>query len=482
MTVNLMEEDHKNMSKEACEKGLNKDTFENQNEENFESGDEENSVDTDDKTVKSAGNLVDEIKRDFDESSNEDEFSDNVRDLEIDEPVSPPPCDPEDAPQLLISQNIEDLATEVVVESRKKMMEPSKIIQASKVYTKICTNKNNPSLNDIPKTVLRPTVSVSGPSLIPLTVSEMEADEEPSSPVSSSLHMSGGGVYTTDSFYYLDPIKEKQRCSVITKVPERKSFKKFENNSEQKIDDLVDFFSKNSSESSSRESVVCRIPQPTIKISDSLEITPITIKPIPFSKVGIMKRKLQTTSTIPEKRKCLNSEFPSNSKKHDSESDTISSKNDIILDCKLVINNDDSKKVKLVFDNGVSVQLSKQILKKSNLENHQTNKIRRKQMKKVPKSSEKSHEHNTKQEPNNIDLMQATQKTTNKMTDTNEENENKEVKENGSGNSNNYHKIPKQISNNNKIPGLHKLPSMICKPTFYTSLKRTKLICNEKEL
>jgi len=103
--MTVMEEDHKNMSKEVCEKGLNKDTFENQNEENFESGsDEEN---TDDKTVKSAGNLVDEIKRDFDECSNEDEFSDNVGDLEIDEPVSPPPCDPEDAPQLLISQNIE---------------------------------------------------------------------------------------------------------------------------------------------------------------------------------------------------------------------------------------------------------------------------------------------------------------------------------------------------------------------------------------
>merc|ERR1712198_802213 len=396
----------------------------------------ENSVDTDDKTVKSAGNLVDEIKRDFDECSNEDEFSDNVGDLEIDEPVSPPPCDPEDSPQLLISQNIEDLATEVVVESRKKMREPSKIIQASKVYTKICTNKNNPSLNDIPKTVLRPTVSVSGPSLIPLTVSEMEADEDTSSPVSSSLHMSGGGVYTTDSFYYLSPVKEKQRCSVITKVPERKYFKKFENNSEQKIDDLVDFFSKNSSESSSRESVVCKIPQPTIKISDSLEITPITIKPIPFSK-GIMKRKLQTTSTIPEKRKCLNSEFPSNSKKHDSESDTISSKNDkndIILDCKLVINNDDSKKVKLVFDNGVSVQLSKQILKKSNLENHQTNKIRRKQMKKVPKSSEKSHEHNTKQEPKNLDLImhEAGEKAASKMTDANDANENQEVKENGS--------------------------------------------------
>merc|ERR1712130_597338 len=98
--------------------------------------------------------------------------------------------------------------------------------------------------------------------------------------------------------------------------------------------------------------------------------TPITIKPIPFSKVGIMKRKLEKTAcSVPEKRKFLNQEIPSYSDKNDSESDTISpGKNDIILDCKLVISNNDNKKVKLVFENGVSVQLSKQVLKNSNLE------------------------------------------------------------------------------------------------------------------
>jgi len=482
------------MSKDICENSFYKDNFETQNEENFGSGDEDKTgdIDTDDKTSEHY-----KIKKDLDASDdevheNEDEVHENNGDLEIDEPVSPPPCDPEDAPQILISQNIEDLATEVVVESRKQMMKPQKIIQMPKVYSEICSNKTNPSLSDIPKTVLRPTINVSGPSLIPLTVSEMETDEETSAAGSSSLHMSGGGVYTTDSFYYLSPVKEKQRCSVITKVPERKECNDDENNPEQNIDDLVDFFSNNSSEkSSSRESVVCRFPQPTIKISDSLEITPITIKPIPFSKVGIMKRKLEKTAcSVPEKRKCLNQEIPSYSDKNDSESDTISpGKNDIILDCKLVISNNDNKKVKLVFENGVSVQLSKQVLKNSNLENHQTNKIRRKQLKKNPKSSEKADEQSTKQKPNiptsnpvQMHKEAVVEKSSHKMTDTNEFNEDKEVMNTGSGNSNNFYKIPKQITNNSKIPGLHKLPSMISKPTFYASLKRTKLTCNEKEL
>jgi len=483
------------MSKDICENSFYKDNFETQNEENFGSGDEDKTgdIDTDDKTSEHY-----KIKKDLDASDdevheNEDEVHENNGDLEIDEPVSPPPCDPEDAPQILISQNIEDLATEVVVESRKQMMKPQKIIQMPKVYSEICSNKTNPSLSDIPKTVLRPTINVSGPSLIPLTVSEMETDEETSAAGSSSLHMSGGGVYTTDSFYYLSSVKEKQRCSVITKVPERKECNNDENNPEQNIDDLVDFFSNNSSEkSSSRESVVCRFPQPTIKISDSLEITPITIKPIPFSKVGIMKRKLDKTAcSVPEKRKCLNQEIPSYSDKKNSESDTITpGKNDIILDCKLVISNNDNKKVKLVFENGVSVQLSKQVLKNSNLENHQTNKIRRKQLKKNPKSSEKTHERSTKQKPNiptgnpvvQMHKEAVVEKSSHKMTDTNEFNEDKEVMNTGSGNSNNFYKIPKQITNNSKIPGLHKLPSMISKPTFYASLKRTKLTCNEKEL
>ena len=54
--------------------------------------------------------------------------------------------------------------------------------------------------DDIPKTVYKPSSSSSRvPSLIPLTVSEI--DETETKLASQSLHMSGGGVYTTDSFY-----------------------------------------------------------------------------------------------------------------------------------------------------------------------------------------------------------------------------------------------------------------------------------------
>ena len=55
--------------------------------------------------------------------------------------------------------------------------------------------------DDIPKTVFKPSSSSSSkvPSLIPLTVSEI--DETESKLTSQSLHMSGGGVYTTDSFF-----------------------------------------------------------------------------------------------------------------------------------------------------------------------------------------------------------------------------------------------------------------------------------------
>ena len=54
---------------------------------------------------------------------------------------------------------------------------------------------------EIPKTVFKPSSSPSSkvPSLIPLTVSEI--DETESKLASQSLHMSGGGVYTTDSFF-----------------------------------------------------------------------------------------------------------------------------------------------------------------------------------------------------------------------------------------------------------------------------------------
>ena len=76
---------------------------------------------------------------------------------------------------------------------------------------------------EIPKTVFKPSSSSPSkvPSLIPLTVSEI--DETESKLASQSLHMSGGGVYTTDSFFSkcinknmfaeaMKFIKKKQNC------------------------------------------------------------------------------------------------------------------------------------------------------------------------------------------------------------------------------------------------------------------------------
>ena len=71
---------------------------------------------------------------------------------------------------------------------------------------------------EIPKTVFKPSSSPSSkvPSLIPLTVSEI--DETESKLASQSLHMSGGGVYTTDSFFS----KYIKTCfGAITKLSKR---------------------------------------------------------------------------------------------------------------------------------------------------------------------------------------------------------------------------------------------------------------------
>ena len=79
---------------------------------------------------------------------------------------------------------IQEIATEVVDENRAQ-------ISVSPLLED----------DDIPKTVFKPSSSSSSrvPSLIPLTVSEI--DETESKLASQSLHMSGGGVYTTDSFF-----------------------------------------------------------------------------------------------------------------------------------------------------------------------------------------------------------------------------------------------------------------------------------------
>merc|ERR1711874_609693 len=107
-----------------------------------------------------------------------------IDDVELEEPVSPPACHPSEGPPLLFSHSIEDLAAVIVKEKRQ----------------------NEDEDDDVPKRgekrwmVASASTSKAVPALIPLTVSEF--GERPSSINSpSTLHMSGGGVYTTDSYY-----------------------------------------------------------------------------------------------------------------------------------------------------------------------------------------------------------------------------------------------------------------------------------------
>merc|ERR1712121_59563 len=104
-----------------------------------------------------------------------DEISD-----EIEEPVSPPACDPEEGPPLLLSQSIEEIASEVVGEN----------------WAASNTEESDTDLSFIPKTVEKERRNSIG-SLIPVTVSDFSEDLLTSQPQPPpTLYMSGGMVST----------------------------------------------------------------------------------------------------------------------------------------------------------------------------------------------------------------------------------------------------------------------------------------------
>merc|ERR1712165_129526 len=151
-----------------------------------------------------------------------------------------------------------------------------------------------------------------------------------------------------------------------------------------------------------------RIPAPTIKLSDSLEITPITMKPLNMSMVtqkggsggsvtvtkqtkrhfdkeegdGRKRTKLQHVNELliekvipqkdPSQKKCLEQST-------DMEVDDENNKVADCYNCKLVIPTDLSeKKVKLVFQNGQTISLNRTLFKKLNVSGKKTRKIHRK--------------------------------------------------------------------------------------------------------
>merc|ERR1712126_121512 len=243
----------------------------------------------------------------YDDEASEKSLNDDYME---EEPVSPPPCPMDEAPQLLMSQTIEELAMQVVEETRSNSGTSSPVPQPPDTKPIMDKSVHN-FLKDvkitikqeedesIPKTISLSPVPAVGPSLIPLTVTEiLDNDGNPGSGSGpSTLHMSGGGVYTTDSFLDasrgVPPISKSCELSrprsvitsVITRTPSKKNI-----DSNKNLENLIKMYSAATKSISTIEKPnaavapkVCRIPQATIKLSDSLEITPIITRQISHS-------------------------------------------------------------------------------------------------------------------------------------------------------------------------------------------------------
>eukprot|EP00092_Neocalanus_flemingeri_P031222 GFUD01033914.1.p1 GENE.GFUD01033914.1~~GFUD01033914.1.p1 ORF type:complete len:474 (+),score=137.70 GFUD01033914.1:145-1566(+) len=129
-------------------------------------------------------------------------------DYEIEEPVSPPACDPEEGPPLICYQSIEDLVSEVVDEDRAFDNKHSE-------EKRNASEKDFMDIDNIPMTINlgdRVKTQIPIPSLIPVTVSEIAEDLQtsPHKPP-PTLHMSGGMV-STDMTLHMSSVP----TSVIT--------------------------------------------------------------------------------------------------------------------------------------------------------------------------------------------------------------------------------------------------------------------------
>merc|ERR1712232_372255 len=298
---------------------------------------------------------------------------DQMEDVELEEPVSPPACDPSEGPPLLFSQSIEELAAVIVKEKREAEDEVV-----------------------VPQPV---GASKAVPALIPLTVSEF--GERPS--VNSALHMSGGGVYTTDSYFRkLGPslttssssststtsVSRPPQLSVIKKLPvstlpakKRSVIKSKTAEDNEKAENVLKQFYKKSN--------LITEAQRTIKLSDGLEITPIINVPTVAPSERARKRSCESPDNdhnegskrsrndlVIEKIPRKNTEKEQAEQLNNHQTD-----NEQALNCKLVISRFD-KKAKLVFENGIEVPISKNIFKHiippSKPTTSQSNRIRRK--------------------------------------------------------------------------------------------------------
>jgi len=284
---------------------------------------------------------------------------------EIEEPVSPPACNPEEGPPLLLAQSIEEIASEVVGEN----------------WAFSNTNKTEYSETDlsyIPKTVERDRRNSIG-SLIPVTVSDFSEDLLTSPPKPPpTLHMSGGMV-STDMTLNMSSVP----TSVITSNTHNSS-------DEKGVDDILQYFiepvfpkGKDLNVSSDKQKVFN--PEMFPNLPTDLSITKVTKikgqinKKAPAEDMNHNSRtskfgKDETEISFGVKRtRVLDSKDNDSAKKQKKETGnsleiipltntyTKDSTDLNCLDCKLILPRRKNEKAKIVFTNGVIVEIDRKV-------------------------------------------------------------------------------------------------------------------------
>jgi len=286
--------------------------------------------------------------------------------IDIEEPVSPPACDPEDGPPLLLSQSIEDIASEVVGENwslRKTMKMESSVTD----------------IGNLPKTVQKER-RISIGSLIPVTVSEI-SQETVSYPYQSpsTLHMSGGMV-STDMTLHM--------ASVPTSVITTNTYIENKLTQDQGIDNILQYFIQSDNQKvhppSNSKSIIPSEMFPNLPMDLSItkiprrscqrgkeaadidmktngeeqKDTPQTSYGTKRTATNEIKENIKTKRQKKETKSSIESS-PIRKAKESKSGSTSTGQDDI--NCRLILPRNKEENAKIVFNNGMAVEIAREV-------------------------------------------------------------------------------------------------------------------------
>jgi len=342
----------------------------------------------------------------------------------FEEPVSPPACDPTEGPPLIL--NIEELASGVVEEQRNASTDTT---GTSKKHI-ILPPKKMKKRELLPRTV-EPTEGSFFTNLIPATVSDlierpyhhhMESSTEKRNP--TLLHMSGGGVMTgTSSPVLTTPSIEN--TNLLKNKPEKQYF-----TLQYMLDDPVQNSALNTEGSRTlidqNESIeiqglpldlsITKIPKdnglhpnkkknnkrPREELAPELEISvkkkPYVILPLPLEDKEVNHEKALISK---EKQVSVSKKVKETSNKTQKD-DGIKKQNVSLQDvsCKLVLPKQKGKKAKIIFENGMFVEIDRHHF--TNFEQNLQNTGRTVQKPRTSRSKKNTTKRQRKQEEANL--------------------------------------------------------------------------------